>query len=1579
MAAETGLPVDDLYLRGASGGYVFAQCKTGLTMSSDPKSRFAGFIDQALSMVDRVGTLPRPDSAAQARTFDGERDRILLIVDGAASDPIRSDLGRVVTHLRSHQTLGAAADATWTNDELRVIDTVRALANYSRRARQLPDLSESSLLDFIRTIDVVTLDVMAGERDEARALDDLLSSHSLLTGTDPRTVWNFLITLGFGALGQRLVFDYPGLIRALQDAGIVLAADPSTEDDIRTLVEYTKQTLARLAEHEAVVFGGAPLTVARPQVSSLQQLFDGEAGVLLVGDPGVGKSGILSQFATQAQSQGADVLVISAEDLVAATLPELQSLLNVSHPIAEVLNVWPGTAPAFLCIDGLDADNTADASSAYLQLIDHVKRIGGRWRIVATVRSYDLKYSVRLKQLFYSSESRQPTSSDLDRIAHVDVSGLTDRELLGISAGSEALTALLGGAGPDFRELLSVPFNLFLASQLVLHYSHDEIRSAKTQLELLDLYWQWRVSGMSSGLQLRERVLHDVLVSMLAERSLLTSRPTPTDSGLERALVALLRDAVLREAVNRKFGTGLGVRFNHKLLFDYAVAVLLFRGGTADALAEHLSNDRALSLLCRQSIALHFRHLWESDRDLFWRVLVQVVGDQAIPVVGRLVGPMVLAEVSPSIDEVEPLLSGAISDDSRRQVFQLLLVPLRANTPASVAGPEAGPWLALAERLSSTRDPYSLWVVQVILAVATERTSTLTPDQRIHANSAGRNLLHWAIRDTNYQRGAILVSLETIARTYEIDRPASQAALQELFTPEHIALYGHEELSWLARELPDLISQAPDLVRATYSAAFGYADTRQDAVPLGTGRILSLTSTPRQNYDLVRHALVELLPRILSEQPSLGVALVNRSIGLLLDRDELIGGRRGDIETVSTGDATAQSWRIQADNSVMWDSSADFRFDHHEVMLDHFERYVRGEAADGTNIPDLTDRLREEVTLASLWRRVLRAGSAHPTTLGRALLSLATSPITLTLRDTMVEACALLGSVHHTGTEQERDKIEASLLALTGDERAERIRDRGLGLLDRNHLRVPESQAILASLDSAGGPPPNDPLIGPVTLTTGPYEESDWLAEQGVQIDAPAVGDLMQMWEPLKSIAQLNGPLPEDQVETITNVVDALYGRLRAGSTEADPRAISAAHGHLAMAARKLAESENLDCTTERGRLVRNVLLYEANADSPTTEPDTEEQFERFPSWGSPAARVDAAQGLLLLLLRSNCANEEVMATIDRLAGDNHPAVRLPIAVDAALVTRLSDERAWELMATRAATEENAAVLASLLGSIGRMRAFSVHRARQLAFNVLARTDKVRKEAIGLLVVLFVVDGDQEAQRYVEGTVLNPRSLSGQLSALYELPHRLRLIIDGALTSSRDDRSEIMARGFAVLKSITTLATHELRNIVAETPSVAWSQEDARAIASLADSAAHQLLFLSITEVSDKKPRNEDLLRQIQPQVFEIIDIFLPSLPARIAHSLVETLAAYLDIVPALVALRLAEVTAGASIDGYQQESMAADLVVDMVRRLLADQRELMTRDEVCLQAIIRILDLFVSAGWPRAYELLLSVNDAFE
>jgi hypothetical protein len=239
----------------------------------------------------------------------------------------------------------------------------------------------------------------------------------------------------------------------------------------------------------------------------------------------------------------------------------------------------------------------------------------------------------------------------------------------------------------------------------------------------------------------------------------------------------------------------------------------------------------------------------------------------------------------------------------------------------------------------------------------------------------------------------------------------------------------------------------------------------------------------------------------------------------------------------------------------------------------------------------------------------------------------------------------------------------------------------------------------------------------------------------------------------------------------------------------------------------------------------------------------------------------------------------------------------------------------------------------------------------------------------------------------------------------------VRLLLTLALRYQQPFATDLVGRWFAHPldhPQVFPNAVFELRNLGMLDP-ISPEGVAARAFA-LLQQATEQL----VAAVEQKSPRTEqdlDLLRTAMRLANDIVDcLFAASgaLDARLAgqsepnrggrpfyelsipllerlaqvhhpnttHDLVQTLAHLADHDPkrVLLALRKAVVPG----HGYEYEPLAGDLVVGLIRRYLADHRDIVTSDETGLTALRELLEAFVRVGWPSAVTLAYQLPDAF-
>ena len=109
--------------------------------------------------------------------------------------------------------------------------------------------------------------------------------------------------------------------------------------------------------------------------------------------------------------------------------------------------------------------------------------------------------------------------------------------------------------------------------------------------------------------------------------------------------------------------------FNHHVLFDYAVARLIFgRGRNPAQLVVVLRARRELVLMLSPSLTLAISDVWNSggSRQTFWDLAFMLAEEAALPAVAQLAAPMVAAEQVTNIADLTPLFDALNAPPPRR-------------------------------------------------------------------------------------------------------------------------------------------------------------------------------------------------------------------------------------------------------------------------------------------------------------------------------------------------------------------------------------------------------------------------------------------------------------------------------------------------------------------------------------------------------------------------------------------------------------------------------------------------------------------------------------------------------------------------------------------------------------------------------------------------------------------------------------------------------------------------------------------------------------------------------------------------
>lgn len=297
---ETGEGLDDIEVSQSDGGALHIQCKTSATLGTGERAPLYKTIRQLARWV------------ADAKTAGGlpdlTRNVALLAVRADASQALNDlesgcrafDLGGnwAVTHPQRNQAERAALSA---------FETIATPAWTAHRGAAPND---DDLTDIARIFRIARFTMDEGDSDWREA-SHLLGRH-LFGGEDSgEAPLRDLKGIMRNLIGSGAPADRVGLLQALRRQGHHDVGAPGFDADVARLRAMTDSELARLAVHGRLPLGaGVPITRESdaPLVAAILA-----GSLLVVGEPGAGKTGALVHAAAAISVAGDTVVFLSVD------------------------------------------------------------------------------------------------------------------------------------------------------------------------------------------------------------------------------------------------------------------------------------------------------------------------------------------------------------------------------------------------------------------------------------------------------------------------------------------------------------------------------------------------------------------------------------------------------------------------------------------------------------------------------------------------------------------------------------------------------------------------------------------------------------------------------------------------------------------------------------------------------------------------------------------------------------------------------------------------------------------------------------------------------------------------------------------------------------------------------------------------------------------------------------------------------------------------------------------------------------------------------------------------------------------
>lgn len=1601
LLAETIQPTDDLNIGSSAGGRIFVQAKTSLSLSSTEDSELRKVLDQFVRQF--VQGCRKPNG--QPRPLDISCDRLLLAVSQGAPATIRDGLRSLLGRLRpaNAETLPDIV-AAMSNSDRAAYNKTRTLFYETWAKHSTEDATDDGFLTFLRLVYVVALD-FGSDGASAREVDHLLRTSVLHDPAQATAAWNTLTSFCQDLSPERTGADREYLRQLLSNSGIAIEPPRSYREDIERACEYTAERLAYLRKLSVIRYSDAPegeIKLQRAAGAELAEMAEG-GHLLVIGEPGAGKSGCIHDLAEALADRG-DVLVIPVDRLENPSDLMSDLRLERAQTLADLLSNWSGEGAAFLFIDALDAARTRGSLQHLCEDLEDVMRRAPRWRVVTSIREFDLQHSRDAQRLFAGDPHEHFKSSRFTDVRHLQIPLLSDEELGQVRVQAPALGAELDRGGDSLTLLARNLFNLRLLAELVeLTTDLAALTSVTTQIELLNLYWELRAEGPGDEAPLRRDLLARTVRAMVGDRQLTASKRSLIQGAAneELCLTQLLSDGVLVETDALVQGADQQVSFAHNILFDYAVARLWLMDLPQTVIEELASADgEDLLLAVRPSLDIAFQRLWyeppQPDRESFWACTFRF---QATRLVGRIIPAGVAAGSFRTIEDLQQLLDAVGQTEQLatsimgHTITAAIMMDDDPGAEFELCGEQAARWMELASLLASTSLESTAWQIRVLLARAYRGKIRLTSDERRHAGDAARQLLGHALENPK-ARGTIPVAMHVVCQTVNTNPTDSVSLLSRFLEPNELTTSGHQTLADMTEHFLRLVEADPDFALRLASAAFSTYASRDEQIPIGS-RILPLTFNKHDMLDMARHHIADAFPAVMRLNPVVGARIAGRILSEHYTQDHTPGLPERLYEFPFAGGEAV----LRPDDSHVWSGRTYMTHQNWWKVLRALYEGLRNVGQESPEqIPATLSCFRESFELAAGWNVLLEAAAESPETLGVAVSELLVVPAILFEDDTRVAAGKLIKSAYKQLADPQRCAIEETIMCLTDELPAElseeyraHCRDRILGCIPRELVATDPAKQRLDEMDVADAVPSNKARS---SGGAGRVSKDELLVEQGVDIAAPQNQTIRKLTQAVKDCkpADQSQSLSATQITDFFPTLEQLNEQVAAASDlSIDQQLVESAREYLIECCERMAQAEDLTPEHRAYPFIRRTLLAAASDPKPEHSPEDDEQWNSdMPSWSSPAPRISAAIGLMALANKPATIDDEIRQAIQTLCTDPHPAVRYQIARRCLLLWKTDRSLMWELIVHYARHEPSLGILTFFIDDVLlRFGRDETERAERLLCQVYRRTrrDSRASKVRELCAVLFfrraLWDQDVRNERRLRVFASGPLHFAPELSRLVFLCREL-LVMDNE-EQSDEENARVRSRSVVFLRDALRSIMREVRAIRAlHGPEDEWSEEDIasfRTLHSLAHSIGNQVYFAS-GAFDERQGREDSLtLEQLSRYAQEadpLLDLLCEVEFVDIAYDVLKTLQHLAPTRPTRIFELVGKLVTHATQDGIQYESMATDLVVEIVEQYLADRRELFRDNRALRDTLLDVLDVFVEAGWPKATQLTFRLSEVF-
>lgn len=1328
----------------------------------------------------------------------------------------------------------------------------------------------------------------------------------------------------------------------------------------------------------------------RGLLEEMISFFQMQSGVV-IGDPGVGKSYLLSEM----------VSLLLRERAIPATMLRLDFLTDGSNKdISESLGIsgedWidrlkrislPSDAKGVIVFDGYDTVKDEKLKTAILKQIAEVKKLLPNWSVVVSVRAYDAARSPKLIEMFPAEHNK-----DNVHCRRFTIPTLSEGELGTFLTDHEKLRTIYYEGTERLREIMKIPFFLSLLNVILAKtdIGTQSFRALRSEIELLDMYWVKVVYKVKPTIQ-TDLFLRDLTFTMVESRVMSVDKLDYLGSlSAEKIAIA---DHLLGENVLTEQGVhSLRIAYAHNILFDFAVSKLLLKD-SAQELLKFIAADQARPFFLRPSFIYFLANLWYSDQARFWDIYDELsqISDDLISLVNKLIPSSVVAREFEVVGQLGFLTGGA---PYKAIQASNVLQALRFVKPTQNKAGQVSMLLTLSDSLQLA----FVWDFAIIL----ER---LVTDPIVKADSelfsmcgkAARNLMNFLRAKRSIPAADQLASyrgVTLIAKTYETDIQASKDSLLWVLDMLGKSDFNIAYFSSLTENVKEFYTLDPHFCASIYERISLYEETSHEAATMHSGVLMSFQMSRHDQFETCRHRLKMLFPRFVRSCPELAIPLglliandfiEKREVGKLNLPDSITVPYNFSVESVKSN--------YQVDMSHLW---GDFMIGREPLqytgfIINYFEALVGA---------DQTELLRNGLKLyfahsksAYNWKVLLEFGSGHAKVVNGLLFEVLLQPAVLFWNDTIVEAGRFIEVAIPFYTDEQVQRIEEAILSVkqyVGGEEQQKADTAILRLLSRIPAeRLMDQRSI--DIMQVSKPLTNEPLVT-YSWSSEVVTTEMFLSERGVDIKKPENEELLSENRKMEWLVHTFSNRvadPESYSEPFKAAVSS-FATINGNSDVPDrlrQTILTSIAGVCGIVLRSnLVLKDQAKLTSEQHATIREMILYclDQHTDSDLHAEENSSPGTVF----SSTPRSNAA--LALPKLFSITQESELLTLIKLYSKDKNAVTRFGIIQSLNLLYPGRKEIFWEIVNERIANETDWFTKAALIGALNNALIFksepdSFIGAFQLAkpeiFSMREGANSYLDSFLLTALAFLRFTGDSGIRQILEECFENNLSIGNSM-----LFQAFRIIEPENPYRNYSEQADV-DKSKRVLDLVMLLLNRCEKILLSVKPGEDIT-EDVKQAFVIMDTVIKQVYFAM--QVNDRiqqkrfeisNEHKETFYFFAKPLLEKIIVISRQlaggHMQGHSAHYFIEIMGEALSFDPRFSLATTSEITAMAAGTNYTFDHSAIREIVKYTEKLLADHRGMLSEPEAFGQ-IMGLLNVYARSGWPEALELLWKLDEIF-